>query len=184
MEFFNKKTSIRFMATRRRWYAMSAMLIVGSLAAVAFRGLNFGIDFTGGVVLEVAFPEAADLDRVRGALDGRGFGEARVQSFGTSRDVLVRAAAARRARTQPGAQDVLAAIQAQDPSVELRRTEVVGPQVGARAREQGRARDLFTFVGILIYVALALPVEARRRRDRRGAARPDRRSWASSPRRG
>src|SRR5262245_3918569 len=90
MEFFKKKTSIRFMETRRWSYTVSGVLIVGSLLLLAVRGLNLGIDFTGGVVLELSFPQAAEIERVRSALDGAGFGEASVQSFGTARDVLVR----------------------------------------------------------------------------------------------
>src|SRR5512134_2013609 len=90
MEFFKKKTSFRFMGLRKRWYLVSAALILASVLLLAFRGLNFGIDFTGGVVLELSLPHAADLQKVRGALAETGFGDAVVQSFGTSRDVLVR----------------------------------------------------------------------------------------------
>src|SRR5687767_10887111 len=90
MEFFKRKTSIEFMRRRRWWYAISCLLVVGSLLLVAFRGLNFGIDFTGGVVVELAFPEAADLDEIRTALAAAGHAEASVQSFGTAQEVLVR----------------------------------------------------------------------------------------------
>ena len=65
MEFFHKVTRFPFMATRRKWYVVSAVLILGSLIALAVRGLNFGIDFTGGVVMEFAFPQAANLEEVR-----------------------------------------------------------------------------------------------------------------------
>ena len=98
MEFFKKKTSIRFMERRNVSYAVSAVLIIGSLVLLALRGLNLGIDFTGGVVIELAFPETAEIDRVRGALADAGYGEASVQSFGTTREVLVRVCR-RRART-------------------------------------------------------------------------------------
>ena len=90
MEFFKKRTTFRFMPLRARWYAISGVLILASLGLLAVRGLNLGIDFTGGVVLELSFPQAADLDKVRGALAGAGHEDATVQSFGTANDVLVR----------------------------------------------------------------------------------------------
>jgi preprotein translocase subunit SecF len=155
MEFFSKKTAYPFMAKRRRWYVVSAILILGSLAALATRGINFGIDFTGGVVLEVSFPAAANLEQVRDSLEEAGYGSAVVQSFGTSRDVLVRLPPAEKdADTGEIGRRVLAAIQASNPGVELRRTEVVGGQVGSELAEKGALAVLFTFVLIMIYVAL------------------------------
>ena len=83
MEFFHKVTRYPFMATRRRWYVVSAILILGSLVALAVRGLNFGIDFTGGVVLEFAFPQAANLEQIRGALGTAGIGVGSASSLGS-----------------------------------------------------------------------------------------------------
>ncbi len=154
MEFFHRKTSYPFMATRRRWYATSAILILGSLASLAVQGLNFGIDFTGGVVMEFTFPKAADLEKVRSELAGAGLGDAAVQSFGTSRDVLVRLLPKGGEDVNKVGQEVLAAIQQQNPGVELRRTEVVGPQVGQELAEKGALAILFTFLLILGYVAM------------------------------
>jgi preprotein translocase subunit SecF len=154
MEFFKKKTSFRFMGQRRRWYTISAVMILASIAMLAIRGLNFGIDFTGGVVLELSFPKSADLDQVRGALEGAGYGEAVVQSFGTSRDVLVRLLPEEGKDVNAVSRDVLAALQGYDPAAELRRTEVVGAQVGAELAEQGALAALFAFLGIMIYVGL------------------------------
>jgi preprotein translocase subunit SecF len=153
MEFFHKKTSYPFMGTRKRWYVISAVLIVLALASFLFRGLNLGIDFTGGVVLELEFPQAVDLEKVRGELEQAGFAHAAVQSFGTSREVMVRLLPQANEDTNKVAQNVLAAIKAHDPNVELRRTEVVGPQVGAELANKGALAILFTFIGILIYVA-------------------------------
>jgi len=153
MEFFHKATRYPFMATRRRWYVVSAVLILGSLAALAVRGLNFGIDFTGGVVMEFAFPQAASLDQVRAALEKAGIGDASVQSFGGASDVLVRVLPGEGADTNQLGQSVLAAIQSYEPGAELRRTEVVGPQVGQELAEKGALAVLFTFVLILAYVA-------------------------------
>jgi preprotein translocase subunit SecF len=153
MEFFHKVTRYPFMATRKRWYAVSAVVILGSLLALGIRGLNFGIDFTGGVVLEFHFPEAANLEQVRGALDKSGIGGASVQSFGNASDVLVRLLPQEGQDTNKLGQSVLSAIQTYAPGAELRRTEVVGPQVGQELAEKGALAVLFTFLLILAYVA-------------------------------
>jgi preprotein translocase subunit SecF len=153
MELFHKKTSYPFMATRRRWYAISGFLILGSLISLGVQGLNFGIDFTGGVVMEFAFPNAANLEKVRTDLRSAGFGDAAVQSFGTARDVLVRLLPRDKQDVNVVGQEVLAAIQGTAPGAELRRTEVVGPQVGQELAEKGALAMLFTFLLILAYVA-------------------------------
>jgi preprotein translocase subunit SecF len=153
MEFFHKKTRYPFMGTRRRWYVISAVLIVAALASFAVRGLNLGIDFTGGVVLELQFPAAADIEQVRSEVEKAGFAQAVVQSFGSSRDVMVRLLPQAGEDTNKVAASVLGAIKAYEPNVQLMRTEVVGPQVGAELANKGAMAILFTFVGILIYVA-------------------------------
>lgn len=153
MEFFHKKTSYPFMGTRRRWYLVSTVVAIAALVSLFARGLNFGIDFTGGVALELGFPQAADLEQVRGALEQQGFTHAVVQSFGTSRDVMVRLPPEEGQDTNKVAQAVLGAIKAHEPNVELRRTEVVGPQVGAELANKGALAVLFTFLLILAYVA-------------------------------
>jgi len=154
MEFFKKKTSFRFMPLRRRWYAISGSLVLASVLLLVFRGLNFGIDFTGGVVLELAFPQAADLDQVRGALGKAGYEDAVVQSFGTSHDVLVRLLPEEGKDVNAVSHDVLSALQSYEPAAELRRTEVVGAQVGQELAEQGALAALFAFLLILAYVAV------------------------------
>jgi preprotein translocase subunit SecF len=154
MEFFKKRTNIRFMPLRKRWYAISAVLILASLLMVGIRGLNFGIDFTGGVVLELSFPQAADLDKVRDALAGSGHEDASVQSFGTERDVLVRLLPKEGENTGAVGEAVLEAVRAYEPAVQLRRTEVVGAQIGEELAEQGALAALFAFLLILAYVAI------------------------------
>jgi len=154
MEFFKKRTSFRFMPLRSRWYAISAALIIASLLMIGIRGLNFGIDFTGGVVMELGFPKPADLEQVRGVLAKQGYGDATVQSFGTSRDVLVRLLPEKGKDVNAVGQDVLAALQTYEPAAQLRRTEVVGAQVGRELAEQGALAGLFSFLMIMAYVAI------------------------------
>jgi len=154
MEFFKKKTSFRFMPLRKRWYAISGVLVLASVLLIVFRGLNLGIDFTGGVVLELAFPQAADLDQVRGALGTAGYDDAVVQSFGTAHDVLVRLLPEEGKDVNAVSREVLAALQSYEPTAQLRRTEVVGAQVGAELAEQGALAAMFAFLLILAYVAV------------------------------
>ena len=154
MEFFKKKTSFRFMPLRKRWYVISAVLVLASVLLLAVRGLNLGIDFTGGVVMELSFPADADLDQVRDALGKAGHGEAIVQAFGSPRDVLVRLLPAEGGNVNAVSEEVLAALRSYEPAVELRRTEVVGAQVGSELAEQGALAALFAFLLILIYVGL------------------------------
>jgi preprotein translocase subunit SecF len=152
MEFFKRTPTIDFMGKRRITYALSAALMIGSFVLLAVRGLNLGIDFTGGVVVEVAYPAAADIDRARDALAAAGFKDAQVQSFGSSRDLAVRVIPAAGEDVNQVSARIREALSASDPGVEVRRTEVVGPQVGRDLTEQGGLAMLFTFIGILIYV--------------------------------
>jgi preprotein translocase subunit SecF len=154
MEFFKKRTTFRFMPLRSRWYAISGVLILASLVLLATRGLNLGIDFTGGAVLEVSFPQPADLDKVRSALASAGHPDATVQSFGSPRDVLVRLLPREGQDIAAVGQDVLAALKSYEPAAQLRRSEVVGAQIGAELAEQGALAALFAFLMILAYVAV------------------------------
>jgi preprotein translocase subunit SecF len=154
MEFFKKRTTFRFMPLRSRWYAISGVLILASLVLLATRGLNLGIDFTGGAVLEVGFPQPADLDKVRSALASAGHPDATVQSFGSPRDVLVRLLPREGQDIAAVGQDVLAALKSYEPAAQLRRSEVVGAQIGAELAEQGALAALFAFLMILAYVAV------------------------------
>ncbi len=153
MEFFSHKTNFPFMATRKRWYVVSAVVTIIALGSLLVRGLNFGIDFTGGVELEIGFPEAADLEQVRDALASAGFENAVVQSFGTPQEVLVRLLPEEGRDINQLGNEVLQAVRSRDPGVELRRTELVGPQVGKELAEKGALAVLFTFLLILAYVA-------------------------------
>lgn len=152
MEFFRRTPTIDFMSKRRITYVISAALMIASFALLAVRGLNLGIDFTGGVVVEVNYPAAADVNRARAALAQAGFTDAQVQAFGTSRDLAVRVIPPQNEDVTEVSRRVGEALRQTDPGVQVRRTEVVGPQVGEDLTEQGGLAILFTFIGILIYV--------------------------------
>ena len=154
MEFFTQKTQIRFMATRKWWYALSGVFMAASFVALWKPGLNYGIDFTGGIAIEVAFPSAPDLDKVRDAVTRTGFRDAQVQNFGTSRDVMIRLEPRTGVSGTAIGNQVIDALKEVDPRVELRRVDVVGPQVGEELRNKGYVATLFTFLFILAYIAL------------------------------
>ncbi len=154
MEFFRKVTRFRFMEKRKIWYVFSALIIVGSILAVAIRGLNFGIDFTGGVVIEAAYTGTADLNATRDALAEAGLGGAQVQSFGTASDVLVRLPPAEGKEAMTLTDSAIAAIRSVDPGVSILRTEAIGPQVGKELAEKGATAILMTLLFIGLYVVM------------------------------
>ena len=153
MEFFRINSKINFMGMRKPAMFVSALLVVGSIAIIIARGLNFGIDFTGGLLIEVGYPQSVELDGIRETMEEVGYGNAVVQHFGTSREVLIRVAP-READAATLSEQVLSALRASDSAVEMRRVEFVGPQVGDELKEQGGLAVLFALIGILIYVAL------------------------------
>jgi preprotein translocase subunit SecF len=153
MEFFKTTPRIDFMAIRSWCYAISAVLIVGSIVLLATRGLNFGIDFTGGVMLEVSYPGSADLEQARAAIGETGYPDAQVQQVGTEgSDLMIRVMPREGENINQVGQTILQGLQQSTPGVELRRTEVVGPQVGEDLSEQGGLALLFCFLLILVYV--------------------------------
>ncbi|HSF47668.1 MAG TPA: protein translocase subunit SecF, partial [Burkholderiales bacterium] len=121
---------------------------------LATRGLNFGVDFTGGTLMEVNYSAPADLDKIRDALTRAGYSEVSVQNFGTSRDVLIRLPARAELSSAKLSEQVMELLRAQDASVELRRVEYVGPQVGEELVEDGLLALLLVSIGIVSYLAL------------------------------
>jgi preprotein translocase subunit SecF len=154
MEFFKRTPRIRFLEKRRYWYAVSLLVIVGSAVAFVVRGLNFGIDFTGGVVIEAHFPVAPDLERLRAATAAGGLNDALVQRFGTTQDVLVRLPPAQGEAAREVTEQVRAALAKVDPGVEIRRTESIGPQAGRELAEKGATALLMALLFIGIYVIM------------------------------
>lgn len=155
MRLFKQATNIDFMTRRKVALAVSAVLIVVAIGSLAARGLNFGIDFTGGTLIEIGYPEPVDLSPVRSALAEGGFEEAVVQHFGTTRDVLVRLAPREGISKAQLSTDIVRLLQeASGDVLDLRRVEFVGPQVGEELTEQGGLAMLIALGAILIYVGL------------------------------
>lgn len=155
MDFFSRKTNFDFMRWRRGALAFSTALTLVSLLFLAFRGLNLSVDFTGGTVIEVAYPEAVDLGPVRAVLSEDGFDDAVVQHFGTPKDVLVRLAPRPGVAEKELASRVLASLgKVGAGDVRLQRVEFVGPQIGEEITEEGGLAMLAALFGILIYVTL------------------------------
>jgi preprotein translocase subunit SecF len=152
MRMLKGKKTIDFMGKRRLAILLSSVLLVISLAALITRGLNLGIDFTGGTLIEVGYPQAVELEPIRAALSDSNFTGAQVQHFGSSRDVLVRIAPQTDKESAQLSDEVIAALQKQNADVEKRRVEFVGPQVGEDLTEQGALAMIYALLGILIYI--------------------------------
>jgi len=152
MQLLKGKLSIDFMGKRRFAMVLSAVLIAVSLGALVTKGLNFGIDFTGGTLIEVGYPEAVELVGIRSALADGGFGSPQVQHFGSSRDVLVRIAPQAGKDSVELSKNAMDVLRAQNAAMEMRRVEFVGPQVGEELTEQGALAMIYALIGILIYI--------------------------------
>jgi len=153
MQILKPGTTIDFMGKRRLAMALSLILLVIAIASLAIRGLQLGIDFTGGTLIEVGYKDSVELDPVRKALAEAGFADGTVQHFGTAKDVLIRLAPRDTDTAELGSK-VLEALSASGHEVELRRVEFVGPQVGGELTEDGALAVLVSLMAILIYVAL------------------------------
>lgn len=152
MEFFSHQTNYPFMATRKLWYTLSALLIIVSLGSFFTRGLNLAIDFTGGVSAEVSFPQAADVDAVRTQLVAAGFHEPQVQNFGSSRDIAIRLPPSTQTATEVRAR-LESALKNVSPAVQVVQLDVVGPQVGNELKVSAAWALVFTLLGIFLYIA-------------------------------
>ena len=146
--------NIDFMGARRMALAVSAVVIAFSLVSLVARGLNFGLDFTGGYLLELTYAGEADLADIRATLNEEGIENPVVQNFGTTSDVLVRLPLQAESDEGEIRARVLDALRARDPTVELRRADFVGPQVGEELTERGGLAMLIALVLIFVYVML------------------------------
>jgi preprotein translocase subunit SecF len=160
MEVFNPNSNINFLGLRRISLGLSALLVVLSLSAIFVRGLNYGLDFTGGVLVEVQYDQPVDISEVRAALEAAGFGNAVVQSIGGAREVSIRLQvnedknAAGAKSSDRIADEVLAALKARRADAHKTRTDFVGPQVGEELKSDGIVAVLFVIIGIMIYIGI------------------------------
>lgn len=154
MELFRIKKDIPFM---RHALVFNAISVVTFLLAVLFlftKGLHLSIEFTGGTLMEVAYSKPADIDGIRKNIEGLGYTETQVQSFGTAQDVMIRLPAQKGVSSAQQSEVVLAALKKQDADVQLRRVEFVGPQVGDELARDGLLALAMVVVGIMIYLAI------------------------------
>jgi len=151
MEFFKIRRTIPFMRYALVFNIISLVTFLAAVGFLAFRGLNFSIEFTGGTLIEVAYQQAADVDAIRRTLEGAGY-KAEVQNFGSSRDVLIRMHLEKNQSSADLSQKVVSILKEQDKSAELRRVEFVGPQIGSELVDYGALALLVTAVGIVLYL--------------------------------
>ncbi len=154
MEFFRIKRDIPFMRHALIFNIISFLTFAAAVFFLATKGLHLSIEFTGGTVMEVAYSQPADIDKVRKGVESLGFTDTQVQSFGSSRDVLIKMPLRKGASSAQQSQEVLAALKKDDASVELRRVEFVGPQIGQELAADGAKALLFVIIGIVIYLAV------------------------------
>ena len=161
MEFFRIKKDIPFMKHALIFNVISLLTFIAAVAFIALRGLHFSIEFTGGTVMEVSYPQSAPIAQVRKTVEDLGYADAQVQNFGSSRELLIRLPLRRGEAIDQKAnavnaqsEKVLTALKTATPGVELRRVEFVGPQVGQELATDGAMALLFVVVGIMIYLAI------------------------------
>jgi len=153
MEFFKIQKDIPFMKNALAFNLVSFITFVAAVFFLFSRGLHLSVEFTGGTLMEVAYTQAVDVNQVRDTIGKLGLNDVQVQNFGSTRDVLIRMPALRGQTSAQQSEQVLSALKAADPAVELRRTEFVGPQVGDELAVDGLKALGFVVLGIMIYLA-------------------------------
>ena len=154
MEFFRIKRDIPFMRHALVFNVISLVTFLLAVVFLATRGLNFGIDFKGGTLIEVSYSHPVDFNRLRGAIDKLSLGEYSAQAFGSSDTALIRLPLKEGLSTAQLSEQVMATLRADDPSVTLKRVEFVGPQVGRELYENGALALLLVIAGIMAYLAM------------------------------
>jgi preprotein translocase subunit SecF len=154
MELFKIKNDIPFMSYGRVTTAISLITFLLAVFFLWSKGLNYGVDFTGGTVMEVNYPQAANIDAIRKAVDSIGLKDATVQNFGTSHDVLIRLPVKKDLSIAQLSEKVATVLKASDPTAEVRRVESVGSQVGDELFSNGGLALLIVCLGIMAYLAI------------------------------
>lgn len=154
-QILKAKQAINFMRWSKFAFVLSTLLIVASIVTISMKGFNWGLDFTGGTLIEVTFDQPADLAQVRSALEAKGFGDATVQNFGSAKDVMVRLRPRDHVAGEALGNQIISAINtATGQHVEMRRIEFVGPNVGDELTEAGGMAILVSLLCILMYVSM------------------------------
>lgn len=153
MKLLNRKTNIDFMSRRNIALAFSTILIIASITSLVTRGLNFGLDFTGGTLIEVGYPSAPDTNEVREQLSAAGF-DSVVQTFGAATDIVVRIPPSdvEESSAELSTRVLAALSEGVEGDIDMRRVEFVGPQVGDELAEQGILAVIYAMVGVFLYV--------------------------------
>ncbi len=154
MQLFKQPLKIDFMGKRKLAISLSALVLLVALGSLFTRGLNLGLDFSGGTLIEIGYAQPVEVSDVRAVLTETGYGDAVVQHFGSSRDIRIRINQRSDESSAQLSNEILLALQQQDSSVEMRRVEYVGPQIGDELREDGGLAMLYALLGIMVYVAL------------------------------
>lgn len=155
MQFIKSDTHIDFMGKRKLAIVFSSLLVLIAAIAIGVRGLNLGIDFTGGTTIELGYQDNANTAQIRQILEKAGYQEASVQQFGTARDVLIRLGRSEGESSTKLSEKVFGLLSAAvDGKVQMRRVEFVGPQVGSELTEDGALGVLVSLMAILVYVAM------------------------------
>ncbi|MFN7086950.1 MAG: protein translocase subunit SecF [Burkholderiales bacterium] len=152
MEFFRIRRDIPFMRHALIFNVISIITFLVAVVSLTVKGLNFGVDFTGGTVMEVSYSQPADLHKIRETMASLGFADASVQNFGTSRDVLIRLPVKAGMSSAQLSETVTRELRKDGEKLEVRRVEFVGPQVGRELVENGALALLFVSIGIVVYL--------------------------------
>ncbi|WP_423681333.1 MULTISPECIES: protein translocase subunit SecF [unclassified Undibacterium] len=154
MELFRIKKDIPFMRHALIFNVISALTFVAAVFFLLHKGLHFSVEFTGGTVMEVTYPKAADVDSIRRTVESLGYVDAPVQTFGKAQDVVIRLPLAKGVTAADQADKVMKALQAKDPEVKQQRVEQVGAQVGDELAHDGLMALLFVVLGVVAYLAI------------------------------
>ncbi len=153
--------NINFMNKRKPAMVLSALLMIAAIGSLITNGLNLGIDFTGGYLIEAGYQNDADIDKIRGALSAADFSDAQVQNFGSSKDIIVRIAPRTDINKATIGDNILEVLKStSEQEVIMRRVEFVGPQIGDELRDDGGIALLVALGGILIYISIRFQLKS------------------------